>query len=72
MFVIEQHGWLEAEGIEAFAELQVSSKEGLADEVAVEEHFEEVVGIVVVEDHPFSVPSRVVGHVVDRAAPDPN
>lgn len=72
MFVIEQHGWFEAEGIEAFAELQVAFEERLADEVAVEEHFEEVVGIVVVEDHPFSVSARVVGHVVNRAAPDPN
>ena len=52
--------------------MEVAFKEGLADEVAVEEHFEEVVGVVVVENYSLSVPAGIVGHVVDGATPHPD
>lgn len=50
--------------------MKVSFEEGIADKVAIEQHLEQVVGIVVVEDDSFSVSTWVVGHVVDGASPN--
>lgn len=67
--IFQRHGRLEAEGIEAAAKLQVFLQDGVADEVGVEQHFEQVVGVVVVEDNPLSVPTRVIRDPVDAHAP---
>ena len=69
LLAVELHGRPQQEGVEVLAEGEVMLEYAFADEAAVEEHFEKIVGVVVVEDDPFSESSRVVAQVVDGTLP---
>lgn len=60
MSVVKQHGWLEAKGIKSTAKLEISLQKRISDEVGIKKHFQKIVGIVVIEDNSFSIPTRVI------------
>lgn len=44
-------------------------EDGVADEVGVEQHLQQVVSVIVVEDHPLSVTTRVIRYPIDAHTP---
>ena len=68
--MFEVHSRFQDEGIEVFAKLKMFSKEGVSEKTAVEQHFKEIVSVIVIEYDSLSVSSWIITDSVDRSSPN--
>ncbi len=65
----EHHDWLQDKGIKMGSKVKMFLQWWVFNKIGIPQHFEQIIGLMLVEDNPFAIPPGVLADVVDGGFP---